>query len=94
MEITDQKINRIIELAKEYGAGKLILFGSILEDYTTAEDIDLASDIPGSKIYGFAAQIEDELHILVDIVPLTPRNRFIDSIIKKGKVIYEKTGSD
>jgi hypothetical protein len=69
------------------------LFGSALESPETAGDLDLAADIPGSKIYGFAAHIEDEMHFLVDIVPLTPRNSFVDSILKKAKILYDGSGS-
>jgi predicted nucleotidyltransferase len=89
MNITQNHYDRIIELAKQYGAKKLILFGSALEDPDIANDLDLATDIPGWKILRFATQIEDEFRILVDIVPLDNPNRFTKAIERKGKILYE-----
>jgi predicted nucleotidyltransferase len=82
------KIDRIIQLAKNYGATRLILFGSAMETPQSARDIDIACDgVPGWKLYELAAKIEDELDIPLDIVPLTPSNRFTQNIEKRGKVL-------
>ena len=82
------KIDRIIQLAKIYGATRLILFGSAMEMPQAARDIDLACDgVPGWKLYELAAKIEDELDVLLDIVPLTPSTRFTKNIEKKGKIL-------
>jgi uncharacterized protein len=89
MNLTQNNYDWIIELAKGYGAKRLILFGSALEDPDKANDLDIATDIPGWKILRFAAQIEEELKILVDIVPLDTPNRFTKSIERRGKVLYE-----
>jgi uncharacterized protein len=89
MNLTQANYDRIIELAKEYGAKKLILFGSALEDLDKANDLDIATDIPGWKILRFAAQIEDEFRVLVDIVPLDTPGKFTKAIERKGKVLYE-----
>jgi YgiT-type zinc finger domain-containing protein len=43
-KIDSETIKRIIQLAKEYGATRLILFGSYLETPDTAGDLDLACD--------------------------------------------------
>ena len=82
------KIDRIIRLAKVYGATRLILFGSSVESPQTARDIDLACDgVPGWKLYELAAKIEDELNVPLDIVPLTPSPRFTQNIEKRGKIL-------
>jgi len=82
------KIDRIIELAKFYGATRLILFGSALETPQAARDIDLACDgVPGWKLYELAAKIEEELNVPLDIVPLTPSTRFTQNIEKRGKIL-------
>lgn len=82
------KIDRIIELAKSYGATRLILFGSAMETPQKARDIDLACDgVPGWKLYELAAKIEDELDVPLDIVPLTPSTRFTHNIEKRGKIL-------
>ena len=80
------KMDRMIQLAKSYGATRLILFGSAMEMPETAHDIDLACDgVPGWKLYELAAKIEDELNVPLDIVPLTPSTRFTQNIEKRGK---------
>jgi predicted nucleotidyltransferase len=87
--ILDQtRINRMIELAKDFGATRLILFDSQIERPQEARDVDLACDgIPGWKLFELAAKIEDELEIHLDIIPLTPPSRFTRHIEKKGQVL-------
>ena len=88
MGINHVQIDRIIALAKSYGATRVILFGSATERPMEARDVDLACDgIPGWDLYEFAARLEDELGISLDIVPLNPPNRFTRHIEKKGKVL-------
>jgi uncharacterized protein len=89
MELTQNHYDWIVDLAKTYGAKKLILFGSVLENPESAGDLDLATDIPGSAIFRFAARIEDELKVLVDIVPLDTPSRFIQAIERRGRILYE-----
>ncbi|MGE0083081.1 MAG: nucleotidyltransferase family protein [Desulfococcaceae bacterium] len=87
-------IDRIINLSKQYGANCLILFGSYAETPDNAGDIDIACDgIKGWKIYEFAGQIENEMHIPIDIVPLSPPNDFTRLIEAKGKVLYDIRGT-
>lgn len=88
MAVTQAHINRIIALAKAYGATRLILFGSAADNPEEARDIDIACDgIPGWKIFELAARLEDELGTLLDIVPLNPPNSFTRHIERKGKVL-------
>lgn len=90
MAITEEQINKCISLAKEFGANKLILFGSVLEEPGTANDIDLACDgINGWKLYEFGARLEELLSVPVDVVALNPANRFTKYLEKKGSIIYE-----
>jgi predicted nucleotidyltransferase len=82
------KIDRIVSLAKRYGATKLILFGSAATGSSEARDIDLACDgIPGWKLFEFAARLENELEAPFDVVPLTPPSDFTRRIEKTGKVL-------
>jgi uncharacterized protein len=84
----DLKLKRVIELAKEYGATRLILFGSAADDLSTARDIDLACDgVTGWAFYELGARLEEELQKPLDLVPLTPPNRFTQSIEQRGKVL-------
>lgn len=84
------QIEKIICLAKDYGAKRLILFGSSLQEPVRARDIDLACDgVSGWKLYEFGSRLEEELHASLDIVPLSPPTRFTKFIEAKGKVLYE-----
>jgi len=88
MSLDEEKLNRIRTLAKAYGATRLILFGSALETAQTARDLDLACDgIPGWKIYEFGAKLEEMLRAPVDVVPLTPSNRFTVLIETRGRAL-------
>ncbi len=88
MAIGQMQIDRIITLAKAYGATRLILFGSAVEMPDKARDIDLACDgVQGWKLYEFAARLEEELQTNLDIVPLNPPSRFTKFIEMRGKVL-------
>lgn len=88
MAISQLHIERIISLAKSYGATRLILFGSAAEDLSKARDIDLACDgVPGWKLYELSARLEEELGKALDVIPLSPSTRFTEHIKLKGKVL-------
>ncbi|MEW6238184.1 MAG: DNA polymerase III subunit beta, partial [Candidatus Omnitrophota bacterium] len=80
MKLDQVLIDRMIELAKFYGATRLILFGSALNNPEKARDIDLACDIPGWDFFAYGAKLEDEFLIPIDLVPLTPPNPFTEHI--------------
>jgi predicted nucleotidyltransferase len=88
MRLDQEKLNRIVALAKAYGATRLILFGSAVSAPDRARDIDIAcAGIPGWKLFELAAQLEDELKTPLDIVPLNPPTRFTRRIEERGKVL-------
>ncbi len=88
MVIDQGQIERIISLAKAYGATRLIIFGSVTETPNAARDIDLACDgIAGWKLYELAAKLEEELETSLDIIPLNPPTRFTRHIEAKGKIL-------
>ena len=88
MAFDPSKIDKIVQLAKTYGATRLILFGSAIDKPQTARDIDIACDgVSGWKLFELAAKIEDELDIPLDIIPLTPATRFTQNIEKRGRVL-------
>jgi len=90
MAVNTTQIEQAINLAKAYGATRLILFGSAAESPAEARDLDLACDgISGWKLYELAARLEEELHTLIDLVPLTPPSRFTRWIETQGMVLYE-----
>ena len=84
------QIQKAIDMAQDYGATRLILFGSALKAPAQARDLDLACDgIAGWKLYELAARLEEELGALVDLVPLAPATRFTRWIETQGQVLYE-----
>lgn len=88
MAVAKEQIDRVIKLAKAYGATRIILFGSAAENPEEARDIDIACDgILGWKIFELAALLEDELGTVLDIVPLDPPTSFTRHIERKGKVL-------
>jgi len=88
MAFDPSNIEKIVELARIYGATRLILFGCAMDTPQTVRDVDIACDgVPGWKLFELAAKIEDELDIPFDITPLTPATRFTQNIEKKGKFL-------
>ena len=79
---------RVVALAKEYGATRLILFGSGLGSPSEARDIDLACDgVDGWKLFELGARLEEELRRPLDLVPLSPRTPFTRRIEERGRVL-------
>lgn len=88
MAVSEAQFERIKELARIYGATRLILFGSAVDNPDAARDIDLACDgVEGWKLFEFAARLEEELHSPLDVVPLSPPTRFTRLIEKRGRVL-------
>lgn len=88
MAIRLEDYDKIRELAQSYGATRVILFGSAVENPEGARDIDIACDgVRGWKLYELAARLEEELHAPFDVVPLTPPTRFTELVEKKGRVL-------
>lgn len=88
MAVTEAQIQKAVALAESYGATRLILFGSALESLENARDLDLACDgVDGWEFFGLAAQIEKELRIPLDLVPLSPPSRFTRLIESRGRVL-------
>ena len=88
MAIFQEQIERAVALAREYGATRLILFGSARTIPDQARDLDLACDgVPGWKLYELGARLEEELRIPLDLVALSPETRFTRMIVEQGQVL-------
>jgi predicted nucleotidyltransferase len=88
MAITQAQIDKIVSVAKAYGATRVILFGSSVESPQKANDLDLACDgVQGWKLYELASRLEEDLQTTLDIVPLTPPTRFSRLIQARGKIL-------
>lgn len=92
MAITQTHIDKAIELAKQFGATKLLIFGSAYSDPKNANDLDLAVEgIDNSKFFDYAGLLEYMLNISVDVVDLSDDISFINHIKKNGRYIYVRT---
>jgi uncharacterized protein len=91
MNITQQHIDKIIQIAKSFGASRLLLFGSALTNPDTARDIDLAVDgVPGMKIFELAGEIELAIRKPIDMIPMDESTPFIEYISRNGKFLYKE----
>ena len=88
----ESELTRIIDISTEFGAEKVILFGSCLDNIESAHDIDLA--VSGVKprdffkYYGKVSMIVDDEVDIVDLDDI--REHLHKRILSKGRVIYEK----
>jgi predicted nucleotidyltransferase len=97
------RLRRILNLLKKYKPQKVILFGSYANGTNDPySDIDLV--IIKNTRRRFLDRIRDVIEIIkpnfaIDILVYTPKefqemfsegNLFVESVIKKGKVVYEK----
>ena len=91
-EIFENEIAKIVEISKEFGAEKVLLFGSCVEDIKTAHDIDIAvkgiKDRDFFKYYGKVSLVVDDEVDIVDLEDV--REHLRKRILSKGRVIYEK----
>lgn len=91
MGITRRQLDRCVQIAKEFGVKKLILFGSAAESPGTARDIDLACEgVHGWRIFELGGRMEEAVRVNVDLIPLSPATRFSRHVAARGRVIYER----
>jgi predicted nucleotidyltransferase len=91
MGITRQHIEQAKEIARSYGADRVILFGRAQTDPEAARDLDLAiGGVPGWTIWELAAELEEALDLPLDIVPLEPSTPFTRRIEERGEDVLER----
>ncbi len=77
-----------VRVARDFGATRLLLFGSGLEDPVATRDLDLAcAGVPGWKFFEFASALEAALRMPFDLVPLDPPTPFTRAIEKHSRVL-------
>jgi uncharacterized protein len=92
MPVTQDQIDRSVEIARKYGATRVLLFGSAAEDPETARDLDIAvGGVDGWEFFRMAAELEEAVRIPLDVIPLEPENAFVHHISQRGRVIYERS---
>lgn len=90
--IFEKEVAKIVDISEEFGAQKVLLFGSCLEDIDAAHDIDVAvSGIKPRDFFKYYSKVSMAVEDEVDIVDLDDaREHLYKRILAKGKVIYEK----
>jgi len=95
---TISEISAIVApVAREYGVGRLALFGSYARgEATTDRDIDLRLIDGGAlrgyfKLSGFQLALQDRFGVNVDVLPSDSLSKgFLSEIQKDEVIIYEK----
>ena len=91
--IPKKELDKAINIAKEFGIGRLYLFGSSLhESPTKVNDYDFAvADIAPANFFSFYGKLLMSLSKNVDLIDISDRKgKFISLILKEGKIVYDK----
>ena len=79
---------KVVRVARQFGATRLLLFGSALENPAKARDLDLAcAGVSGWKLFELSAALEESLGLPLDLVPLDPPTPFTRLIEKRARVL-------
>lgn len=77
-----------VAVTRRFGAKRLLLFGSALDNPAAARDLDLACEgVPGWKLFELASELEKTLGVPLDLVPLDPPTAFTKLIEKRARVL-------
>jgi predicted nucleotidyltransferase len=81
-----------VEILKQHGATKVILFGSILDHtFKLDSDLDLAVEMPAEAWWKWYLKLGETLTFPIDLVHLGKINEdFREIIFQFGEVIYEQ----
>jgi predicted nucleotidyltransferase len=86
MPVTDKHIEKAKEIARVYGARRLILFGRGQTDPEAARDLDLGVEgVDGWKVFEMAGRLEREIDIPLDVVPLDFPTPFTRRVEERGE---------
>jgi uncharacterized protein len=77
-----------VVVARSFGAKRLLLFGSALENPVAARDLDLAcAGVPGWKLFELSSALEETLGVPLDLVPRDRPTPFTRLIEKRARVL-------
>jgi predicted nucleotidyltransferase len=90
-EILERELKKIASVSKEFGAKRVLLFGSCLKDIESARDIDIAvSGIKPREFFKYYGKVSMAVDNEVDIIDLDDvREHLYKRVLSKGQVIYE-----
>lgn len=94
--MTEQYIEKAIDLAKKYGIGKLYLIGSALyKPYEEINDFDFAiKDVPPGVFFKFYGELLQAMPKNVNLIDLSGKlTKFKIIIMREGKLIYDHSAA-
>jgi uncharacterized protein len=87
--ISEKDKSAIINIAKKYKVGRILLFGSSADASRRANDIDLAVEgIPPEKYFKFYGELFHDLSKPVDLIDLSMKSKFTQLVRRDGIVLY------
>jgi predicted nucleotidyltransferase len=87
--ISERDKTAIINLARRYGVGRILLFGSAADTTKEARDIDLAVEgLAGDKFFTFYGDLLFDLSKPVDLIDLTKDTKFNRLVAAEGVCLY------
>lgn len=91
-EILERELKKIARISREFGAKKVLLFGSCLEDIESARDIDIAvSGIKPGEFFKYYGKVSMAVDDEVDIIDLDDiREHLYKRVLSRGQVVYEE----
>ncbi len=91
-EAFEKELKTISDISKEFGAKKVLLFGSCLEDIESARDIDIAvSGIKPREFFKYYGRVSMAVDDEIDIIDLDEvREHLCKRVLSKGQVVYEE----
>jgi predicted nucleotidyltransferase len=90
--ISEQDKAAIIDIARRYNVGKILLFGSSADPKKEAKDIDLAVEgIVPEKFFSFYGELIFALSKPVDLIDLSSDTKFNRLVYRDGIRLYAKS---
>jgi len=91
-KLFESEVKKVIDIAKEYGAEKIILFGSCIGDIKSAQDIDIAvAGVKPEFFFEMYGKILSETLTDMDLIPLEyAREHFLKRIFEQGRLLYAR----
>ena len=87
--LSPQDKAKIEDIAQRYRVGRVLLFGSSVNDQADARDIDLAVEgLEPSRFFSFYGDLIFSLSKPVDLVDMGRKSRFTDIIRTEGVAVY------
>ena len=94
--IPKEELDKVIEIAKKYGIGKMYLIGSSLyKEPAEAKDYDFAvADVPPGKFFFFHGELLRSLSKNVDLIDLSgEETKFKSIVMREGKLVYDRSAA-